>query len=116
MGPGLGALEGEGHPLAASSHSPGARAAAWEGPPSRGPGGTQALVGALNRRLRRLQRSDPAIEPPLTDNRTSREPPIEPVRSLTMPESNRSNQRLTLDWALPIFFSSWGCSSLALSR
>jgi hypothetical protein len=36
---------GKGGWLAASSRSPGARAAAWEGPPSRGPSGTQALVG-----------------------------------------------------------------------
>ena len=38
---------GKGGWLAASLRSPGARAAAWEGPPSRGPSGTQALVGAL---------------------------------------------------------------------
>ena len=39
--------EHQGQPSAASLRSPGARAAAWEGPPSRGPSGTQELVGAL---------------------------------------------------------------------
>jgi hypothetical protein len=39
---------GKGQPMAASSHSPGARAAAWEGPPARGPCGTQELVAALS--------------------------------------------------------------------
>jgi hypothetical protein len=40
-----GNLAGRRQPLAASSRSLGARAAAWEGPPASGPSGTQALVG-----------------------------------------------------------------------